>query len=184
MFRKACCSALLVVTVASCHPVSDLSSADAFYARLQALCGSVYQGVTVFPEDPGDDFRDQPLTARFETCDGSPIRIPFEVGSNRSRTWLIRPVETGLELKHDHRHVDGTPDEITLYGGRTETAGTPGEQSFAADDYTAELIPAAATNIWTLRLSEDGQTLIYALTRHGKPRYEAHLTRVNTANSE
>lgn len=179
MFRTLCLTSLLVLSTMSCRPVDDTSPADAFYARLQSLCGSVYEGVTVFPEDPGDDFRDQPLTARIQTCDGSPMRIPFEVGSNRSRTWLIRPVEAGLELKHDHRHADGSEDEITQYGGQTQTPGTAWEQSFAADAYTAELIPAAATNVWTLRLSEDGQTLVYSLTRHGKPRYEARLRRVS-----
>jgi hypothetical protein len=26
-------------------------------------------------------------------------------------------MEEGLQLKHDHRHEDGTPDEVTMYGG-------------------------------------------------------------------
>ena len=30
---------------------------------------------------------------------------------------------TGLRLKHDHRHEDGHPDKVTLYGGDTADAG-------------------------------------------------------------
>ena len=36
-----------------------------------------------------------------------------------------------------------------------------------------KLIPEAATNVWTLRLSPDNGELTYRLERHGKPRYEA-----------
>jgi hypothetical protein len=35
-----------------------------------------------------------------------------------------------LELRHDHRKSDGSEDEVTLYGGFTETAGKPNSQEF------------------------------------------------------
>lgn len=58
---------------------------------------------------------------------------------------------------------------MTQYGGDTTSPGTPAEQSFPADAFTAQLLPEAATNVWTLTL-EAGERLIYHLTRHGEPR--------------
>ena len=80
-------------------------------------------------------------------------------------------------LAHIDSILNGTPDEVTLYGGTTEETGTAFAQSFPADAYTANLIPEAATNEWFLSLSEDGSELTYYLERHGKPRFKAVLTR-------
>ncbi len=150
---------------------------EAFFERLVAECDATYTGTAVFPDDPGEDWKGQVLVAHVKTCEADEVRIPFTVGEDRSRTWVIRRVEGGLELKHDHRHADGTPDEITFYGGVTQAPGTSLAQSFPADDYTAKLIPEAATNEWFLSFSEDGSELTYYLERHGKPRFKAVLTR-------
>jgi hypothetical protein len=149
----------------------------AFFDRLAALCGATFKGATVFPADPGEAWKDQVLVAHFKSCEADEVRIPFSVGEDRSRTWILRRVDGGLQLKHDHRHADGTPDEITGYGGVTRAPGTSLSQSFPADDHTAALIPEAATNEWFLSFSEDGNQLTYYLERHGKPRFKAILTR-------
>jgi hypothetical protein len=52
---------------------------------------------------------------------------------DRSRTWVITRTATGLRLKHDYRHTDGTPDALTMYGGDTVGPGTAQRQSFPAD---------------------------------------------------
>lgn len=101
------------------------------------------------------------------------MRIPFQVGENRSRTWVLTLDEQGLLLKHDHRHADGTPDEITMYGGYATPAGTDRVQSFPADEHTATLIPAAATNEWSLVLNKESKTLSYILKRDGQLRFRA-----------
>ena len=86
--------------------------------------------------------------------------------------------EEGLRLKHDHRLEGGSDDPVTWYGGDTATPGTALSQSFPADAETAALIPAAATNEWTMTL-EPGERFIYHLTRDGEPRatFEFDLTR-------
>ena len=166
-------SALLAVPLSA----SDAEAPTAFFERLRSLCGSTFEGTATFPEDPGDAFRGKKLIATVEHCGEREIRIPFYVGEDRSRTWVLRRVEGGLELKHDHRHADGTPDEITWYGGTTAGAGTSLSQSFPADEHTASLIPEAATNEWFLTLSEGGSELTYYLERHAKPRFKAVLQR-------
>ncbi len=150
---------------------------EAFFEALGALCGASYVGAAVFPEDPGEDWRGQTLVATIQTCSDDEIRIPLAVGADQSRTWVITRTAAGLQLKHDHRHEDGTPDEVTQYGGVALQPGTALAQSFPADTYTADLIPEAATNEWFLSLSPDGVTMTYYLERHGAPRFKAILSR-------
>jgi hypothetical protein len=150
-------------------------SQDAFFQKVASFCGTSFTGQSSFPEDPGDAWRGKELVAHIKTCNPDEIRIPFIVGEDHSRTWILRRVEGGLQLQHDHRHADGIADEVTLYGGTTLNNGSHLAQSFPADDYTAGLIPEAATNEWFLSFSEDGTELTYYLERHGKPRFRATL---------
>lgn len=151
---------------------------DAFFDRLNSLCDARFEGRSVFPEDPGDGFRDKLLVAVIETCNADEIRIPFIVGEDHSRTWILKKTNDGLQLKHDHRHEDGTPDKVTLYGGTAVLSGTRQSQSFPADAYTAQLIPEAASNEWFLSLSDDSSEITYYLERHNKARFRAILKRV------
>lgn len=157
---------------------------EMFFNRLTSLCGARFEGRSVFPEDPGDAFRDQLLVAVVETCSEEEIRIPFLVGKDHSRTWVLKKTAHGLQLKHDHRHEDGTPDEVTLYGGTAINPGTHISQSFPADAYTAELIPEAATNEWFLSLSKDAGEMTYYLERHNEARFKAILKRVSDPGGE
>ena len=150
---------------------------QAFFDKVKSMCGTRFEGETVFPEDPSDAFSGQLLVAVIESCGVDEIRIPFMVGPDTSRTWVLSRTVKGLQLKHDHRHADGTPDEVTLYGGTAVDAGSALSQSFPADSYTADLIPEASTNEWFLSFSGDGQELTYYLERHGKPRFKAVLNK-------
>jgi hypothetical protein len=102
-------------------------------------------------------------------CSESEIRIPFHVGDDRSRTWVVERTDEGLRLKHDHRHSDGSEDAVTQYGGDTAEPGTATRQTFPADEHTAMLVPAAATNVWILELEPDTR-FAYALRREGTER--------------
>ena len=142
---------------------------QAFWERLQALCGGAFEGA-VLEAPPGDStFAGRRLVMHVRTCGPGEIRIPFHVGDDRSRTWVLTRTGTGLRLKHDHRHRDGSEDAVTQYGGDTAAPGSAGAQEFRADGHTASLIPAAATNVWTVTV-EPGRTFVYALRREGTDR--------------
>lgn len=147
---------------------------DAFMAHLTALCGRAFPGVATL--SPSDAFADG-LVMHVRRCEPDEIQIPLHVGENRSRTWIVTRTADGLRLKHDHRMEDGSDDPVTRYGGDTVAPGTDLEQSFPADAFTAELLPEAATNVWTMTLVP-GERFIYHLTRHGEPRatFEFNLT--------
>jgi hypothetical protein len=111
----------------------------------------------------------QALVMHVRGCAGDTIRIPFHVGENRSRTWVLTRTANGIRLKHDHRHEDGTADSVTQYGGDTREPGESGRQSFHADSLTASLISAARANVWTIEIVP-GRSFAYALRREGSDR--------------
>ena len=147
-------------------------AAALFFQNLKTLCGSRFEGATEFPDDPKHPLAGKKLTINFERCSDGEIRIPLQAGEDRSRTWILTLSAKGLLLKHDHRHADGTPDEVTMYGGWA-IEGDATRQRFAADEETAKLIPDAATNVWTIEVDTARQQLTYALERHSQPRYKA-----------
>jgi len=137
----------------------------------------------VVQDTTGDPrFKVQPMVMHVRECGEAQVRIPFHVGGDGSRTWVLTRTATGLRLKHDHRHQDGSEDTITQYGGDTRSPGTASAQDFYADAHTASLIPAAATNVWTVEVIP-GQRFAYALRREGTDRRfraEFDLTRAVT----
>lgn len=159
--------------VSTAQPSADEATRAAFFRNLSALCGNAYEGRTEFVLRPDDPFLTARLVMRVDSCGAAEIRIPFDVDEDRSRTWILTLSPEGLLFKHDHRHPDGTPDEITMYGGWARPGGTEHRQSFPADAHTAELIPDAATNVWTLELDPERGTFTYHLERHDATRFRA-----------
>jgi len=140
-----------------------------FWAHLESLCGQAFEGRVSESVPPDSSFEDVDIVMHVRSCDFAEIRIPFHVGEDRSRTWVITPTAVGLRLKHDHRHPDGTEDELTQYGGDSRGQGDANVQDFFADPFTAELVPEAATNIWTIEV-RPGESFAYALRREGSDR--------------
>ena len=104
-----------------------------------------------------------------KTCSANEVRIPFHVGEDRSRTWVVTRVNTGLRLKHDHRHADGTEDVVSQYGGDTTTPGTASRQEFPVDRFSEDLFvrenrAVSVTNVWAMEV-EPGKIFAYELRR-------------------
>lgn len=161
--------ALLVGLAPGCGGDGGQAPQATFWAAITDLCGQAFEGEVVDSNPPDTAFAGRTMIMHVRECDEDTIRIPFHVGEDRSRTWVLTRTADGLRLKHDHRHEDGSEDEVTQYGGDTPDAGTATRQEFAADAHTAELIPAAATNVWTIEI-EPGERFVYALRREGTDR--------------
>ena len=145
-----------------------------FIGHLADLCGQIFPGATELVADETLPPADAKLAMTVKECSEKQVRIAFHVNQDTwSRTWVVTLKEEGLLLKHDHRNQDGTPQERTNYGGWATEGGLPTLQVFPADDETRELVPEAATNIWTLELNKEKQTFSYILTRFGEPRFRA-----------
>ena len=151
----------------------ETGAAALFFQNVGKLCGQRFEGATEFPKDePGHPLAGKKLTISVEQCRDDEIRIPLQAGEDKSRTWILTLRDGRLLLKHDHRHADGTPDKVTMYGGWAAD-GDAHRQRFPADSDTAKLIPEAATNIWTLEIDSAKEQFTYALERNGQPRYKA-----------
>lgn len=146
---------------------SQSSPAEIFWKELQTHCGNSYEG-KVLDAPKNNEFREHNLLMHVRACDDNEIRIPFFVGQDRSRTWILKWQDDKIELKHDHRLEDGSDDEVTMYGGTASNTGLASVQVFPADPFTAELLPAAATNVWWITLDDD--TFTYNLKRIGSDR--------------
>ena len=152
----------------------NLAPADAFLARLAGHCGQAFAGriVTDVPPAEGDDpFAGKTLVMHVRECSAGELKVPFHVGDDHSRTWVITRTDTGLRLKHDHRHADGSPDAVTMYGGDTAGAGTAVRQSFPVDAesvamFGREGLKASIQNTWAMEI-EPGQRFLYELSRPG-----------------
>ena len=87
------------------------------------------------------------------------------MGEDKSRTWILTLENNRITLKHNHRHEDGSEDDITQQGGTSSNIGKSDLQSFPADPFTCDMIGYACTNLWWITLNET--TFAYNLIRIG-----------------
>lgn len=149
-----------------------------FFAALTAHCGKAYAGKLASSQDADADMRGKAMVMHVRSCTPDRIEIPFHIdgigpggGWDRSRTWIITRTTIGLRLKHDHRHADGSKDELTMYGGDTADAGTAARQTFLVDAESIALFTRTGrsvsnTNIWSVETTDTGFT--YGLNRAGR----------------
>lgn len=137
---------------------------EVFWSELQKLLGKAYEGTVVSAPANDTAFSGKRLLMHVLSGDDSIINIPFFVGTDSSRTWVFTKDECGILLKHDHRHSDGTPDDLTMYGGKTQNFGSALRQIFPADQETADMLPGAITNVWWIDFVP-GEYFVYNLRR-------------------
>jgi hypothetical protein len=176
--------AVALLALAACSPAApvaneaDLVNAaaaaetdqDRFFANLATLCGQSFEGrIASPPADADADFAGKRLVMQVRDCSDDVIRIPFHVGDDHSRTWVITRTAEGLRLKHDHRHEDGSEDVLTQYGGDTTSPGTATRQEFPADQFSKDLFTredraVSNTNVWAVEV-DPGRLFGYELRR-------------------
>lgn len=135
-------------------PLVSIASHDAFFDAIKAHCGKAFEG-KVSKDNVGNSFGGEKLVMHIRKCSDKELQIPFHVGADASRTWILTKTGSGLMLKHDHRNEDGTNHTSTMYGGHTVDAGYPQVQSFPADSYSKQLfvdsgISASNDNVWQM----------------------------------
>jgi hypothetical protein len=146
----------------------DTLGVDQLWQKLKQHCGKTYEGTVTSGATTNDGFSGKRLVMHVLSREENQLLIPFNVGENRSRTWILTKANDRIELKHDHRHEDGTNDDVTMYGGTSTNSGLPGIAVFPADQMTATTIPAAATNVWWITINNT--TFTYNLRRIGSDR--------------
>jgi hypothetical protein len=165
-------------------PADELqSNHQAFVNNLTALCDETFVGESTFPENDDHVLVGTELRAQITECDDQKVRIELIRGGDYWHTaWVLELRDEGLHLYHDHlgdvRTMEDLGDgDYHGYGGYADDRGSGIRQYFPADDVTAEMIPAAATNVWMMELDLENDRFIYYLERHDQPRFRAELYR-------
>ncbi len=143
----------------------------AFFDRIAAHCGKAYEGKITAGDSADSAFSGKKLVMHVRECSDKELKVPFHVGDDHSRTWVITKTATGLRLKHDHRHEDGSEDKVTMYGGDTASKGRADWQSFPVDQYSINNfkengLAQSVTNVWHVGITDD--TYVYRLTRENR----------------
>ncbi len=164
---------LLPIAIAVSAGPDEPNSRDAFWDQLTELCGQAFAGeMTGFSRPSDDSWLGREVIMHVRECTGEEIRIPLHVGENRSRTWIVSRTADGFRLKHDHRHDDGTEDDVTWYGGHTTDPGRAWRQTFPVDDFSKALFLAhglevSVGNFWSMEV-HPGEKFAYELVREGR----------------
>lgn len=162
--------ALLAAACGAEQASSQDAPADVFMDTIAAHCGKAYAGNLVSTDDADADFAGQSMVMHVRECQADEIRIPFHVGDDHSRTWVLTRTDPGLRLKHDHRHEDGSEDDVTQYGGDSSVV-TQNRAEFPVDPYsidmfTREGLTASVTNVWAVEATDS--LFVYELRREGR----------------
>lgn len=144
---------------------------SAFFDSIAAHCGKAYEGTVIGATSADSSFSGKKLVMHVRECSDSELKVPFHVGDDHSRTWVITKAQHGLHLAHDHRHKDGSEDKVTMYGGMTATMGSATEQSFPVDAYSINNfrengLDVSVTNVWHMYIKPTEFT--YRLTRENR----------------
>lgn len=169
---KPCAVLIVALFLAGEAAATPLPAADQFMANLKQLCGKTFAGRMVSADAADADFAGKALVMGEVVCAANEVAIPFAVGENRSRTWMITRTTDGLRLKHVHKHDDGTEDAVSRYGGDTSANGSATRQEFPADEFSKQLFTAnkldrSLTNVWAVEVIP-GKLFAYELRRPGR----------------
>ncbi|MCG9695388.1 hypothetical protein [Shewanella sp. Isolate11] len=150
---------------------ASVSEQDVFFDRIAAHCGQAFEGKITAGDSADSAFSGKKLVMHVRECSDTELKIPFHVGDDHSRTWIITKTDNGLRLKHDHRHQDGSEDKVTMYGGDTVASGTAELQSFPVDQFSIDNfnqngLSQSVTNVWHVGINND--TYVYRLTRENR----------------
>ncbi|WP_199553600.1 hypothetical protein [Sandaracinobacteroides hominis] len=150
-------------------------AADVVGASFAPICGKAFAGRVVISDALDRDMAGERLVMQVRMCGDGDVRIPFHVGANASRTWMLSRTAAGWRLKHRHMHADGTADALTNYGGEgmpVSLAEGGWRIEFPADAeskamFLAQDRAASVANVWAME-HLPGKLFAYELKRPGR----------------
>jgi len=155
---KSVFSATALFALSACQPKATTTPQDALFEDLKSHCGKAYAGKLVSNDEVDADFASKTMVMHVRECSETELRIPFHVEDDHSRTWVITKTDSGLRLKHDHRHEDGSEDAVTQYGGDTIYEGAKSRQVFPVDQFSIDMflkegLDVSIVNVWAVEIN-------------------------------
>lgn len=180
---------LMSVVMMACGSKSEeapkTDTHQAFFDNVSTFCGETFVGASTFPDNPDHPLVDTELRTHVSQCSDDMIRIELiRDGDYWHGAWVLERRDDGLHLFHDHLGDVRTMEDLLAsgdshgYGGYATDQGSDIQQFFAADEATAEMLPAAATNVWMMEIDFENSQFIYYLERHNEPRFRAVVSKI------
>lgn len=146
------------------------SNQDKFFDSINAHCGNAFSGSV---EDSSDStaYNGRKFVLHIRDCSDTQIKMPLHIDDNSSRILVLTKSDGSIKLQHDHRHADGSPDALTLYGGYSSTNSTANVKDFPESAESIEITKAHAPtrtypSVWSIILSSEQIT--YQVVRPGR----------------
>ena len=70
-------------------PLVSIPTHDTFFSSIAHYCDKAFEGKVVVDNQPSSAFEEK-LVMFVRKCDQAELQIPFYVGDNASRTWIIK----------------------------------------------------------------------------------------------
>ncbi|MEH6817980.1 MAG: hypothetical protein V7683_15730, partial [Pseudoalteromonas distincta] len=71
-------------------PLVSIPTHDAFFNSIAAHCGKAFEGEVAVDNAKGpSSFTDKKLVMHVRKCSETELQVPFHVGDDASRTWII-----------------------------------------------------------------------------------------------
>lgn len=144
-----------------------------FMENLASFCGQSFRGRETYMAPGRESWAEKDFVMHVVLCESDRIHIPFHLDDDTSRTWMFLVENGRLRFRHDHRYPDGTPEELTLYGGYSDGTGTPFVQHFPADQYTVDLLTDTLERQWNVVMDENLTRFSYQLQYLGEVVFQA-----------
>ncbi len=144
-----------------------------FLKNLASLCGQSFRGQETYMAPGRESWAEKDFVMHVVLCESDQVHIPFHLDDDTSRTWMFLVENGRLRFRHDHRYPDGTPEEMTLYGGYSDGTGTPFVQRFPADQYTVDLLTDTLDRQWNVVMDENLTRFSYQLQYMGEVVFQA-----------
>lgn len=160
------------IAITACASTDAGSPESTFFGRASSLCGRAFAGRIVSNDRTDAQFAGERLVMHVRECSAQEIRIPFYIGDNRSRVWVLTREPDGLHLTHVHHHADGVEDVVSRYGGTSSSPEDAARQTFPADEaskalFAANNLPDSVANVWAIEV-QPSRTFAYELSRPGR----------------
>jgi hypothetical protein len=157
---------------------------QAFMDNLRTLCGKSFLGEETYMAEGRESWAHKKFVMHVTICEDNRIHIPFHLDDDHSRTWMFLVEDGRLRFRHDHRHPDGSPEDLTLYGGYADGAGTAFIQHFPADAYTVKILQDTLGRQWDIAMADNLSIMTYQLRYDKKLVFEASFDLLNPIQME
>lgn len=155
--------------------LAETSNQAKFFDSVKALCGKAFSGGIIEDTANSAAYGGKKFILHIRDCSDSQIKMPLHIDDNSSRILILTKSDAksggSIKLQHDHRHSDGSSDDLTLYGGSTSSAGTPNNQAFPESAESIEITKTYGKgrtypSVWSIILGTED--IVYQVVRPGR----------------